>query len=125
MRMRMIQIQQQEGRRKGDGPSRDKLKKIVNLKAKIKNAVGAAATAALISGAAAGLSSCQSIEVRERPPEMVIMNYSYKVKNGDTFESIAKKELGDEKRSADIRSLNPDIDPKKLIPGTKIAIPGR
>ncbi len=40
MRMRMIQIQQQEGRRKGDGPSRDKLKKIVNLKAKIADAQG-------------------------------------------------------------------------------------
>lgn len=40
MRMRMIQIQQQEGRRKSDGPSRDKLRQIAHLKAKIADAKG-------------------------------------------------------------------------------------
>lgn len=49
---------------------------------------------------------------------------AYIVRQGDTLASIAKKQLGDEKRAAEIAKANPGLDPNKaLVTGQKIKLP--
>jgi len=47
----------------------------------------------------------------------------YEVKAKDTLSSIAKKELGSSALWPEIKKLNRDIDPKKMMPGMKIELP--
>lgn len=48
---------------------------------------------------------------------------SYTVGKGDTYEGIARRQLGDRKRVADLRELNPGVDPTRLRVGQKIRLP--
>ncbi|MBX3462373.1 MAG: LysM peptidoglycan-binding domain-containing protein [Planctomycetes bacterium] len=48
---------------------------------------------------------------------------AYKVAKSDTFEGIASRQLGDRKRVAEIRELNPDVDPTRLRVGQEIRLP--
>ena len=49
---------------------------------------------------------------------------AYVVRQGDTLASIAKKQLGDEKKSAEIVKANPGLDPNKaLVTGQKLKLP--
>lgn len=48
---------------------------------------------------------------------------TYTVGKGDTFEGIARRQLGDRRRVADLRELNPDVNPTRLRVGQKIRLP--
>lgn len=48
---------------------------------------------------------------------------TYTVRRGDTFDGIAKRELGDANRRAEIAALNPGVDPKRIQPGQQIVLP--
>jgi len=45
------------------------------------------------------------------------------VQRGDTLRSIARRELGDEKRWKEIANLNPSVDPSKLAIGMRVKLP--
>ncbi len=45
------------------------------------------------------------------------------VQKGDTLRSIARRELGNEKRWKEIASLNPSVDPSKLAIGMRVKLP--
>ncbi len=45
------------------------------------------------------------------------------VKKDDTLRSIARRELGDERRWKEIASANPDVDPSKMRIGTRLKLP--
>ena len=47
----------------------------------------------------------------------------YTVKKGDTYEGIAKSELGSGKRKDELMSLNPGTAPKDLRVGQRIKLP--
>jgi LysM repeat protein len=47
----------------------------------------------------------------------------YTIAKGDTLEGIARRHLGSASRTADLRELNPGIEPEKLRIGQKIRIP--
>lgn len=47
----------------------------------------------------------------------------YVVQEGESFYSISKKLFGTVRYFPDIQRANPDIDPKKLRPGMRVAIP--
>lgn len=49
---------------------------------------------------------------------------TYKVQQGDTFESIARAKLGDAKRQTEIAKLNPNVKPKALRIGQELVLPG-
>ena len=48
---------------------------------------------------------------------------TYKVKAGDTFDSIARTQLGDVRRVRDIQRLNPSVKPEKMAVGTVLELP--
>ncbi|MFY9341140.1 MAG: LysM peptidoglycan-binding domain-containing protein, partial [Planctomycetota bacterium] len=50
---------------------------------------------------------------------------AYEVEKGETFESIAKDELGSAGRADEIALLNPGVDPTTLRPGQKLNLPIR
>jgi LysM repeat protein len=45
------------------------------------------------------------------------------VQKGDTLRSIARRELGDERRWKEIASANPGVDPNKLAIGARLKLP--
>jgi LysM repeat protein len=49
----------------------------------------------------------------------------YKVKLGDTLESIAKYQLGGSSRWKDIEALNPGLNPMRLMPGQELYLPAK
>ena len=49
---------------------------------------------------------------------------TYKVQQGDTFESIARAKLGDAKRHVEIAKLNPAVKPKAMRVGQDLVLPG-
>lgn len=50
---------------------------------------------------------------------------SVTVQKGDTLRSIARRELGDERRWNEIVGLNPGLDPQKLATGTRLRLPAK
>lgn len=48
---------------------------------------------------------------------------SYVIARGDTFESIARRELGSSKRVNEVKDMNPDVDPTRLRIGMTIKLP--
>ena len=48
---------------------------------------------------------------------------SYTIAKGDTLEGIARRKLGSPHRTAELRSLNPEVDPTRLRIGQKIRLP--
>ena len=50
---------------------------------------------------------------------------THEIGKGDTFEGLAVRYLNDRKRVADIKKLNPTLDPTKLREGQKILIPAK
>jgi len=48
---------------------------------------------------------------------------SYTIKKGDLLRSIARAQLGDEGRWKEIQSLNPGLDPTRLMVGASIKLP--
>ncbi|HEX5053567.1 MAG TPA: LysM domain-containing protein [Planctomycetota bacterium] len=48
---------------------------------------------------------------------------TYRVKKGDTFEGIALSQLGSRSRVAELRELNPTVEPTKLHIGDEIRLP--
>ena len=62
----------------------------------------------------------EPVAVSDTPPG----TKPYVVQKGDTVASVAKKQLGDEKRVAEIVKANPGLDAKKpLTAGQKIYLP--
>jgi len=62
------------------------------------------------------------------PPAKVVAlsppaRHVYVVQEGDSFYSISKKLFGTVRYFHDIQKANPDVDPKKLRPGMRVAIP--
>lgn len=49
----------------------------------------------------------------------------YEIKAGDTLEKIAKATLGKETRWREIRDANPNLNPSRLQPGTRIKLPSK
>lgn len=49
----------------------------------------------------------------------------HEVKQGETYSSIAKEQLGSAQRWQEIKKLNPDVDPMKMRPGERIKLPPR
>lgn len=47
------------------------------------------------------------------------------IQANETLRSIAARELGSANQWNEIKKLNPDLDPKKLKPGTKIKVPAK
>jgi len=47
----------------------------------------------------------------------------YEIKPNDTLAAIARRELGSSAYWKEIHKLNPDIDPRRMQPGTKIRLP--
>ena len=47
----------------------------------------------------------------------------YEIKPNDTLAAIARRELGSSAYWKEIHKLNPDIDPRRMRPGTKIRLP--
>jgi LysM repeat protein len=50
---------------------------------------------------------------------------THEIGKGDTFEGLAVRYLNDRKRVAEIKKLNPTLDPTKLREGQKILIPAK
>lgn len=48
---------------------------------------------------------------------------TYTISSGDSFERIARIELGSAKRVNELIQLNANVDPRRLIPGKKIKLP--
>jgi nucleoid-associated protein YgaU len=48
---------------------------------------------------------------------------TYTIKKGDLLRSIARTQLGDENRWKEIQSLNPSVDPSKLVVGATLKLP--
>ncbi|MCK5944741.1 MAG: LysM peptidoglycan-binding domain-containing protein, partial [Planctomycetes bacterium] len=48
---------------------------------------------------------------------------TYTISKGDTFEKIARVELGSKKRMIELRRLNPNVNPRKLQIGKQIKLP--
>lgn len=48
----------------------------------------------------------------------------YTIQRGDTLNAIAEKKLGSKSRVKDILALNPGLDPRKLVVGKTITLPG-
>jgi LysM repeat protein len=48
---------------------------------------------------------------------------TYKVQDGDTFDSIARTKLGKASLRDELMRLNPSVDPKKLRPGMELQLP--
>ena len=78
--------------------------------------------ATLVLPAAAG-EARKSTETRADAPVATLAVASYTVGKGDTFEHIARRQLGDRRRVGELRELNPDIDPTRLRVGQKIRLP--
>ena len=62
-------------------------------------------------------------ESRAAPMERAGAYRRYVIRKGDSFARIARLELGAEKRSKEIRRLNPRVDPRRLIPGKTLKLP--
>lgn len=63
-----------------------------------------------------------------KSPDSVAENKSrgtYEVQTEDTFERIARKQLGDSGRWAEIKRMNPGVDPTRMKPGMKLKLPAR
>lgn len=65
------------------------------------------------------------IEVLVDPPGQTVPSdsRSYEVRTGDTFERIARRELGDARHTAALVAANRGVDPRRLLPGTEIVLP--
>ncbi len=57
------------------------------------------------------------------PPAPMTGGGGYTIRKGDTLWSIAQSQLGDGKRWQEIASLNPRVDPKRLLVGTTLQMP--
>ncbi|MCU0863540.1 MAG: LysM peptidoglycan-binding domain-containing protein [Planctomycetes bacterium] len=55
--------------------------------------------------------------------EVAAAERSYTIGKGDTFERIARAELGSSKRVEELRELNPAVDPTRLRIGQRIKLP--
>jgi LysM repeat protein len=65
-----------------------------------------------------------SVDAPTKPPT-VEAKRTYKVQSGDNFETIARKQLGSASMTAELRALNPGIEPEKLRIGTELVLPPR
>jgi len=64
-----------------------------------------------------------ALKVDVAPEVRRVAIVGYKIAEGDTLTAIAKAQLGDAERAADIQALNPGIEPKKLTVGQVIWLP--
>lgn len=60
---------------------------------------------------------------REKPPASPGGRRTVTVRRGDSFYRIAERELGDGRRYLEVAAANPGVDPMRLKPGQKIALP--
>ncbi len=56
-------------------------------------------------------------------PTLAERSRKYVVKKGDSYEKIARSELGDSKKWRLIQEMNKDVPPSKLYPGSLILLP--
>jgi nucleoid-associated protein YgaU len=84
-------------------------------------------SAADLAAAGVGKSAAANAKAKDAAPAggAKAAPRSYTVKRGDTFEGIARRELGSHRRVEDIRVLNPDVDPTRIKEGNKILLPGK
>jgi nucleoid-associated protein YgaU len=59
----------------------------------------------------------------EPDPAPVEQRRTYRIKKDDTFDAIARKELGDPRAVERIRELNPGLDSRRLQIGQEIVLP--
>lgn len=88
--------------------------------------VGADPYGDIYSGQASSTASAESITISQPAPQpqpAPAAARTYTVRKGDTLWSIARRELGDGQRHAEIMSLNPGIDPKRLPIGAQLRLP--
>mgnify|MGYP002623150627 CR=1 FL=1 len=90
--------------------------------------VGADPYADIYTGQASSTTAAQSITISQPAPQpqpqpAAAVARTYTVRKGDTLWSIARRELGDPQRHAEIQALNPGIDPRKLAIGTQLRLP--
>jgi LysM repeat protein len=63
------------------------------------------------------------VEGERKPAVEAAAERAYTIGKGDTFERIARAELGSSKRVEELRELNPSIDPTRLRIGQRIKLP--
>lgn len=97
--------------------------KRLKLGASIQLPAGAAPQAA--QSVAAAKSTTKNAAKKPSPKNEVAKSASrsYTIKKGDLLRSIARVQLGDEGRWKEIQSLNPGLDPTKLVVGASIKLP--
>ncbi|MFT5049938.1 MAG: nucleoid-associated protein YgaU [Chlamydiales bacterium] len=60
-----------------------------------------------------------------RPARAASQVWTYEIKPGDTLAGIASRVLGDGQRWREIQNANAGLDPRRLMVGAKISLPGR
>jgi nucleoid-associated protein YgaU len=67
--------------------------------------------------------SSKAPSATKKADKSVASNRACVVQKGDTLRSIARRELGDERRWKEIASANPNVDPNKLSIGARLKLP--
>jgi LysM repeat protein len=73
--------------------------------------------------AKSGRASSAGSSTPKKAEKPLASNRACVVQKGDTLRSIARRELGDERRWKEIASANPGVDPKKLAIGARLKLP--
>ena len=63
--------------------------------------------------------------VSSQPPASPAGGGTYEIKSNDSFYTIARDQLGDASLYPLLERANPDVDPRRLRPGTTIVLPDR
>lgn len=71
-----------------------------------------------------GSSPSGSSSPGSRTPDPAGHSGTYVVRGGDTLSAIAQRELNDAQRWREIVALNEGLDPKRLVVGTRLELPG-
>jgi len=62
-------------------------------------------------------------EVVAKQPASTSSYRLYTIRPRDSFERIARVQLGDRSRVQELLAMNPNVDPRRLLPGKKIKLP--
>lgn len=84
---------------------------------------GAGPTGVTNQGGGVGNDPSKVAKTEVAPPPTPAAKVTYKVKAGDTFESIARTQLGDVRMVREIQRLNPSVKPEKMQVGATLELP--